>query len=416
MSARVAAANAAPATAIGPVTAGERIEVLDVLRGFALFGILWMNMWGWTGDGWHNRIVEWLGVQLGDGKFYTLYSFLFGLGFAVQLLRAEARGARIVPVYLRRLLALLAIGLAHTVFIWDGDILARYAIMGFLLLLFRKCSPRMLLLFALLSLAFAVEGQWLVDAVSGLRRPHPEAARAAALDRTNEDAGREAQNRGLLRAEARGTYPEMVVGRAALLRMEYSRWQSYFYGVNFCMFLLGLYAGRRGIFQNVAEHLPFIRRVMWWGLAVGLTLNATDVVMWELSNARGFQWAGHLGRMVYSLGRPALCLFYASAITLAMQSETWKRRLKPLAWPGRMGLTNYLLQSVIITTLFFGYGLGLMLYGSASLALVLALVIWPLQIPLSAWWLKRFRFGPMEWLWRSLTYGKAQPMRARGAL
>ena len=412
------AATAAPATAIGPVTAGERIEVLDVLRGFALFGILWMNTPGDWGDGWHNRIVGWLGVGLADGKFYTLYSFLFGLGFAVQLLRAEARGARIVPVYVRRLLALWSIGVAHLVFLSGFDILHAYAIMGFLLLLFRKCSPRTLLLFALLSLAWAVEGDWVVNAVSGLRRADPEVARAVALDRSNHEAGRPARWQEFWPAEARGSYPEMVVGRAAWMQWRYSRWQHYFDGDIFCMFLLGLYAGRRGIFQNVTAHLPFIRRVMWWGLAVGLTLNATDVVMGELSRARGFQWGyeeGHLARIVYLVGRPALCLFYASAITLAMQSETWKRRLRPLAWPGRMGLTNYLLQSVIMTTLFCGYGLGLMPYASWFLALVLALVIWPLQIPLSAWWLKRFRFGPMEWLWRTVTYGKAQPMRAREA-
>lgn len=405
--------------AMSPVTANERIDTLDVLRGFALFGILWMNIpelpdaFG-SDARWHNRIVGWLGMGLASGKFVALYSFLFGLGFAVQLLRAEARGARIVPVYVRRLLALLAIGLAHAVFLWQGDILRDYAILGFLLLLFRKCSPRTLLVCALLSLAWAEEGERLVDTVSRWRRPDPEAVRVAALDGENYRFVQAARAGAVTRAEQRGTYTELAAARAAMLPGRYSNWRLYFDGENFCMFLLGLYAGRRRIFQNVSAHLPFLRRVMWWGLALGLTLNVADVAMGELSGTIGLDLPGHLGRiLVYAVGRPALCLFYISAITLAMQNVTWKRRLGPLAWPGRMGLTNYLLQSLIFTTLFYGYGLGLLPYASKCLALGLTLIIWPVQMILSRWWLKRFRFGPMEWLWRTMTYAKVQPMRLK---
>jgi len=395
-----------------PVEAQERIQTLDVLRGFALFGILWMNMPSfWEGTAFQRTFAQ-LGELLAEGKFYTLYSFLFGLGFSVQLLRAQARGAPIVPVYLRRLFVLLLLGLAHMVLLWNGDILHDYALMGVVLLLVRRRSLRTLLVLAALCLVLDVFVDTAYQRITSLRRADPEVAQTRALQGPVDMANRRVLWERQARAQQRGTYPELVAARASMVPQRYSSRWSYFSGIIICMFLLGFYSGRRGIFHDTAAHLPFLRKLMWWALGIGFTLNLASVVGGELYRRYHFEWPQFVGGAIYTLGRPALCLFYASGIVLLLQKERWRQLLRPLSWAGRMGLTNYLLQSLIFTTLFYGYGFGLLPRASAPLALLLTLLIYPLQIALSMWWMRRFRFGPMEWLWRSLTYMKRQPMRA----
>ncbi len=149
-----------------PVAAGERIEVIDILRGFTIFGILLVNMPLYSWPNWGplramraqlpgepaDQVAGWIIWLFAEDKFYPLLSFLFGLGFSIQLARAESRGSHFVPVYRRRLLALLLIGLGHGFLIWSGDILARYAIVGFLLVPFRSCRKRTIVAFAIVCL------------------------------------------------------------------------------------------------------------------------------------------------------------------------------------------------------------------------------------------------------------------------
>jgi uncharacterized protein len=178
------------------------------------------------------------------------------------------------------------------------------------------------------------------------------------------------------------------------------------------VFLLGLYAGRRGIFRHVSAHLPFIRRVQGWGLMIGVAGNAAFAGggSFDPSPTSVMQ---NVGRMCLLFAAPAMTFFYASTIVLLTQGEAWRRRLAPLAAVGRMALSNYVLQSLICTTIFYGYGLALFGKVRPSLGLLLTIVIFLIQIPLSVWWLRRFQFGPIEWLWRSLTYWQRQPMRVR---
>jgi len=406
-----ARAAATTRRSLSPIEAQERIQTLDVLRGFALFGILWMNMPSFSeGTAFEHALYQ-LGQVLTSGKFYSLYAFLFGLGFSIQLLRADARGAPIVPVQLRRLFVLLLLGLAHFVLVWNGDVLRDYALIGVILLLVRRRSLRTLLVLAALCLVIDVFFDAGYDRLTALRRADPEAAQARALQRPVEMTNHRVLWERRARAEQRGTYFEAVAARAALLPQQYSQRRSYFFGPIYCMFLLGFYAGRRGIFHDTAAHLPFLRKLMWWALGIGLALNLADVGGGELFRLYHFEWPQFVGGAIYTLGRPALCLFYISGIMLLLQKERWRERLQPLSWAGRMALTNYLLQSVIFTTLFYGYGFGLLPKASAPLALLLTVLVYSLQIPLSMWWMRRFRFGPMEWLWRSLTYMKLQPMR-----
>ncbi len=177
------------------------------------------------------------------------------------------------------------------------------------------------------------------------------------------------------------------------------------------MFLLGLWLGRRGILQRPEVHVRLLRGVTWIGLPVGLGLNIGYALGTEVTNPAVPSFAGMLTYGGQWLGAPLLGFGYAASLVLLMRDERWRRRLGPLGAVGRMALTNYLLQTLICTTIFYSYGLALFNRVGPALTVPLALAIYAAQIAVSVWWLRRFRFGPMEWLWRTLTYGKLQPMR-----
>lgn len=406
----------------GPVAPTERIETLDVLRGFALFGILVVNMavFSWPiyqvlmgNPVWTTRtdaIADWVVRFLAEGKFFPLFSFLFGMGFAIQMERAAARGADFGGRYARRLVTLLGIGLAHAFLIWEGDILVMYSLCGFLLLAFRNCKPRTLLVWAAACLLIAVVIYALLWALLTVGSLVPEIAKEIEQGLAEEgelEARLAAEN---LRIFARGSVAEIFAQRAQNVLYLY-RYAWVYAPTVFAMFLLGLCAGRRRILQNVEEHLGFVRRALIWGLCLGLPANAVYAVAYGLSDPLNINLVWVITGAALIVGGPALCFFYVATITLMLRRDVWRRRLRPLAAAGRMALTNYLCQSLVCTTIFYSYGLGW--YGSVGRAagLGLAVVIYATQIPLSVWWLKRFRFGPVEWLWRTLTYGKRQPMR-----
>jgi uncharacterized protein len=402
----------------GPITGRERIEIVDILRGFALFGILLVNMAvfkaSWAGLQYTatdasplDRIVTLAVDFFATGKFFTLFSFLFGFGFAIQMIRAKQKGVPFVPRFARRLLVLFAIGLIHALLIWYGDILVSYALIGFLLILFRNRSPRALLIWAsaLLLVATLLIGGFM--GLMELSRMVPEGRAALAqveaqtLAQTEGDVARD------LAIYGGGSYGEIV-------RERISDYGGLLFGVLFmvlpilAMFLLGLYAGKLGILHDPAAHLTLLRRVRFWGLLLGFGLSLLLVIGQMRLSLFGALFSELLH---FSLSGPLLSMGYAATIVLLAQHERWRSRLAPLGSAGRMALTNYLLQSLICTTLFYGYGFGLFGQVGAALGIVIALVIYALQIPFSMWWLRRFQFGPMEWLWRSLTYGAWQPMR-----
>jgi uncharacterized protein len=179
------------------------------------------------------------------------------------------------------------------------------------------------------------------------------------------------------------------------------------------MFLLGLYVGRRRLLHDIPANLPFFRRVMRWSLVVGLGANLLYVWLNTLINPAEFSLPLLLSVVSFVIGAPALCLFYVTALIRLTQNQIWQQRLMPLAAVGRTALSNYLLQTLICTTIFYGYGLGLMGQVGPALGLLLSITIFMVQIIISNWWVQRFRFGPMEWLWRTATYGKLQPMRGQ---
>jgi len=214
-------------------------------------------------------------------------------------------------------------------------------------------------------------------------------------------------------AYATGNFLEITAQRVRDMNFMYTTIP--FLGFNvLAMFTLGLYAGKRRIFFAIEENLPLIRRVLAWGLIVGVLGNGLYVVMIEDMSRSQLSGQLVLAVLGQTIGAPALALAYMSGLTLFFRTGAGRRLLSPLSFVGRMALTNYLLQSIICTLIFYNYGLGL--YGTvgAAAGLGLALVIYLLQIPWSMWWLGRYRFGPMEWLWRWLTYGKRPAMQKAG--
>lgn len=404
-----------------PTQIHERIHAIDILRGFALLGILLINFSGAeiARTGFLDDTVRRLIVFLISSKFYTTFSFLFGLGFALQLLRAKQRERRIVPVYLRRMLALYLIGLFHAILIWSGDVLLWYAAMGFLLILFRNMPLKILLVFVILSMAFeywtylpsspSMKISTLTPTIQS-----PEIEQQRELEKTlSYDKMREAgQNLALARKS--GTYFEAVKARFQVWVADSDFLWRYFWAHPFAMFLLGLYAGRRGIFHDLARHRSLIRRIMWITLPFAVGVNLIYAYGPHILG-RFYQQIPDWGfALLYVLAGPVGSLFYVSAfLLLFVKYERWLQRLRFLSWVGRMPLTTYLTQSIIGTVVYYGYGFGMYSQIGYLPGLLLTLTVFALQIPLSRWWLSKFQFGPFEWVWRSLTYGKFQRMMVR---
>jgi uncharacterized protein len=436
-------APAAPSAAeLGPVRPSERITEMDILRGFALLGILVINMrvfsTAWSLEGsravelYHGRldqVVMWLIEFLGWGKFVSMFSFLFGVGFAIQMGRAADGGASFAGMYLRRLVALLAFGLAHAVFLWDGDILHVYAGLGLALLLVRNLRDRWL--WGIVAcLALMPIGRNLVRIARHEQPPRTAEQRLEhglnqlriygrgeyVLPRIDKDEATGAL-KPPLRVTGIGAYPPMVPYRISDLIFQYrygnNTWFALMTGATV---VIGFIAGRRRFFQDIPGHLPIIRRITWWSGGIGLVLAAA------FATARSASLGGDssnalaaMSRILLSLQGPILCAFYMGVVVLLAQRPAWRAAMSPLAPVGRMPLTNYLMQSVIATTLFYGYGFGLYYRIGPAVGVLIAFAIYAVQVAYSAWWMARFRFGPMEWLWRTLTYGKAPAMLAPAA-
>lgn len=368
----------------------ERILALDVLRGWAVAGMLVVNFGYFSQQGLAPRSgADTVGrplVQfLADGKFFTLFAVLFGIGVAMQMERATARGDQFTPVYVRRLCILLVIGLAHAL-LHPLEILHRYAVLGLLLLPLRAVSTRALIA---VGVAALVAPPVLYGLASG---PLPEFAESA---RVYSEAG----------------LPELFSHNLARFRRDAVDIRVL---APFPYFVLGLYWGRRGRLQALTDSGERLARGRWWMLGLGVGLQVAVLAVVVAAPAMVPTMARPVIPVLLDLGSALVGLFYAAVIVGLLKHPRWRRRLSGLASVGRMALSNYLLQTVVATTLLYGYGAGL--HGRLGIVSGLPLVglILLVQIAASRWWMARFRFGPVEWLWRSATYGRWQPLRANG--
>lgn len=370
----------------------ERIHVLDVTRGIAVFGILLVNMRFFTASlqtiqwrislwpEWWNAMTDRLIDVFVSGKFLSIFAFLFGYGMVIMKDRVEARGQPFARIYARRLAALALFGLAHGLFIWFGDILFHYAIVGFALLLLHRAEPRTLLTWAVILLALLP----VVVLLSGASGPE------AMLDSETEAWVVE-----------RIAYDELVYSRGSWADIQQVRivdWlTSAFNHVTFYpqilgLFLLGAYFAKLRLLHDVLETRGALVKLAWWTGGAGLLITIAQPAMPDFA---------------YIAGGPIIGLFYVAVIGILMSNPVWQQRLMLFAPVGRMAFTNYILQSVVCTLIFYSYGLGL--YGQVGplAATGIALAIYIVQIFVSRAWLARFRMGPLERLWRRLTYGRA---------
>lgn len=379
-----------------PAAPEGRSIALDIVRGGALLGILAANMLifgylsplypplGFPGLSSADRVAEWATRVFVEGSFYPVFAFLFGLGFALQLRKGDA----VVPVFRRRLLVLLGIGVLHALLLWLGDILVTYALLGFALIPFRNRSERTLVRWIVGGTLYTLVVLYFINLGAGSTFPP---ALVAQIERVYTE----------------GSYLEVTGVRASWFLLNLFNVVLLSPQI-LALFLLGLLVGRRGVHENLSAHRPLLRRTLLLTLGVAVPI----VAVRGLGLARGVS-SPLLDALDYALGSPALGFAYLSGLALLLGSEVWRRRLRALATVGRTALSTYLAQSLICVLIFDPYGLGLFGQLGPAWGLGLVVVIYAAQVLVSNLWLARSRFGPVEWVWRALTY-RTRPKLRRG--
>ena len=388
--------------AAAPIDVDQRIHTLDILRGLALFGMILVhfhqNMRLEVGG--IESVIPWGVWILVEEKAWGTFAFLFGVGFAVLLRRLEARGDPVALIYLRRLAALALFGIVAQVG-FGFHILFEYAYWGVALLLVRRWSTRHLLWLAGLSMcawnviseARALYAWWAAS-------PPPPPPPGLALYRAMTEAAQH------------GSYSALLAARWAIfVRGLPHDWRALVPGMNLTLFILGLLALRHGVLEQPKRHLRLIRGWMIFGASSwALSWIMMLVVRPRLPQTWNpdVQWplAGALGLVQDQL----LCLTYIGAMVLLLAYRPqWTARLRLFGVAGRMALTNYMVQIVVLDVLASGYGFGLKL--RPYVYVLAAVLLFSAEVALSRAWLARYRFGPLEWLWRSITYARWQPLR-----
>ncbi|MRG87040.1 DUF418 domain-containing protein [Salinibacillus xinjiangensis] len=376
-----------------PLHKSKRLPWVDAARGFALFGILMVNvpafnapyfLYGGEQLFWDqpldHTIQDIIDIFF-QASFYTLFSLLFGFG--MQMMKERAGQG----ILIRRLLILLGFGLIHAFFIWHGDILISYAVVGVLLFFFFSTKPKTLLKwFFILSIVPTLLYTWLLymsrDYLGWVNRP----AISDALANYSSESW------------------------ILILKQNYQDWMYVNEGIGFIfliisllpMFLIGMFFMKKRWLHEVEDHQPILKKILGISLFVFILFKAGPY-MWGRPD--WFNFAQD------QIGGAASSIFYVVGITLLFQHSWWRKSLNLLTYVGRMSITNYISQSIICFILFYGPGFNL--YGKVSPAwsVVIVIGIFICQIFASKWWLTHFQYGPLEWVWRSLTYNQRQPLK-----
>lgn len=386
----------APLAASSPLAPSQRIEALDVLRGLALLGVIFIHavfefrisifeqFLESPGklSSFERTLQNFLAVAV-ELKAFALFSLLFGAGLAIQFERLADNPRRTV-LLLRRLAVLLMIGAVHLVLIWNGDILVEYALAGFVVL------P---LLFAPRWLALALAVAALVLYIAMPLLPPPVAFPSASWMRAHvAEAARVYGSGGFLDVLAfRVSEIPAILPLHVLI-----------FPRTVALFLFGALAWRTGLVRAAPQRQLGLAAIA--GILSGGALSIAAAAGLPLGFRAGGEVMDRLGGIVLAAG-------YAAAVLALMRTPAGKKLLGWAAPVGRMAFSNYLAQSLILGVIFYGYGLGLFGRVGVTAALAIALAVYAAQAAASEWWLKRWRYGHVEWLWRSLMYGKRQPMR-----
>jgi len=461
-----------------PLDKNKRVDALDILRGLALVGILLMNI------EWFNRAiislgghdttltgvdhaVGWLIRCFVEGKFYKLFALIFGMGFAVMMLRAKETGRPFAAWFSRRMFVLWVIGLAHMIFLWGGDILHDYALAGFILLAWvskkKSDNPRSYLKLALIWLMVPIlltsiggmifgtvfndakyQQMWQnqLDVYTAVELQLADDIEALPLinsiDENNENAFEETTSIDLTEDEIKAqkvadiivqrkeTQADIIEEDTAFTQGSY--WQATEYRIGFTgfmlmfspvmslvvlvpIFILGFWLVITEKITKHQQHQTFFKTLARVGLAVGIPLNVASILIIQHPAAGISGILQGVGQMLFYIAQYLLSAGYLGLVVCALNKQKWQKFFSTFSPMGQMALTNYLMHSVILTSIFYGYAGGQ--YGEISRApqmlIVIAIIV--AQVIFSKWWLNRYRFGPMEWIWRSLTYNKMQPMK-----
>src|SRR5699024_11056404 len=382
-----------------PLQKSERMMWIDAARGFAILGIFVVNigafsapyfLYGGEKDAWSHAIDQFTHVMIDiffQASFYTLFSLLFGFGLQILKERLITKGIAVSPFLFRRLIILMMFGMIHAFLIWHGDILLSYGIIGLFFMAFIYRSDRAILLWGTLILGSSV---FLYTVMLYNVRAFLGGANTSGIHRAETYY---ASNDWFVILDqnlndwlyANSIFSYVLLGTTLLP-----------------LFLIGMYLARKRWLHNPSQH----RKRLWAAWVVSLIVFiALKMGPYLNGNPEWFSYTQD------NVGGAASALFYLFSITLSAQSIFGKKLLKPFSFVGRMSLSNYILQSLICFILFYGVGFGL--YGSVRPieAMGIVALVYTLQVFVSKWWLAKYRYGPLEWLWRSLTYKQKQPLR-----
>ena len=409
---------------IDPISANERVQLLDVLRGIAILGMFAVNM---AVDMWEDvtravqlALPDFLTLVFVDlfasGKFFTIFSFLFGIGFFVQMERACARGVNHIAFYVRRSVGLFLIGVLAIACTLVSHILIYYAIFGLGLLLYYKRSPRAIIAMAVVCFLLSMTFGSIIPSFESLELQTLAAEQGVSVSEVTQPV--DPDDVDWLELFRDGDFLQLSSAMLARLPVLLTTLPMYMVKLEYLgLMLLGLYVGRRGAVWNVDIRRMIAKQALPWLIGVGFG----GCLIWVAMEDFGLGESSSLAHTMiqnlagYSVGMKALGLGYAAAITLLIEKDDWRRLLTPFAAVGRMALTNYLFTTLIAA--FIGWSWGLGLYGKIMPAAGLTIVVGVFfcQVLASHWWMRRFRFGPIEWLWRSFTYGKLPALRLQRA-
>jgi len=393
------------ATPFLPTDPKNRIEQIDILRGFALFGVLLVNVFGYNSsffdfNGFYqqfhdplNSTIFSLIIGYAADKFIFIFSFLFGIGFAIMYLKYQSDENSFVRLYSCRLMALMFFGIIHIIFFWAGDILFSYSLMGFLLLSLRKLPSNTILFASIFLYLFPI----VYIAFESIYSFLPSALNSVTEIKTPE----------VIDIYSSGTYIEILKLRIH----EYFAFRNinliYYAPKILSSFLIGFLFYKHHFLQkiNSSQNKYSIIFLILFSLGILLTI-FTDSIVDVLAKSENNPFYIAIYMAIFEFSNLLLGFSYILLILILSKAMYFKILLHPLKYIGRTALSNYLLQSIIFTTIMYSYGFGQ--FGSLQpwQLIILAIVLYFLQIIISKYWLKHHRFGPMEWIWRKLTYGK----------
>ncbi len=398
-------------SSIKPTTSSERLLVIDALRGFALFGILLANLYSFIGyNTLSNQEIIALPIMdkavlffidwFVEGKFYSIFSILFGVGFALQAERFKARNASFTSYWFRRMIILCGIGLIHMYFIWNGDILTLYSLLGMLLPLFLYQSNRSLFRWIMVLLATPL----LMHIILYFT---PDLSFWGSLNRISQELKIQWGYGDLTLLDMRTSDSALEVFSVNVLyaiprAMSYLMYGRYFHVMG--LFLIGLLLARIWLPKIRNKDISVPRTVIWMGI-IGLITHfgyALIKALYGLPSA--FSEIGLLQGVIYHLGATVFALYLCMLVINLWASGKAKSVFQNLALLGRMALSNYIFQNVTAVLVFFGYGLGLMRKVPFLWLPLFAFGILVIQWAFSRFWLSRFKQGPLESIWKKLTY------------